>query len=120
MLLHNFYKRRTVKLKKLQSLIGLLNFSSQVIVRGRAFLGRLLDLTMGLRQPHHHIRLCKGSEKYLLLWIRFLDEFNGKSVFLDDAWETSHTLELYTDASGSIAFSAVFGKHRFGAEWPVS
>ena len=118
-LLHNFYKRRTVKLKELQSLIGLLNFTCQVIVPGRAFLRRLIDLTKGVRQPHHHIRLCKGSKQDLLLWIRFLDEFNGKSFFLEDSWETSHTLELYTDA-GSIGFGAVFGKHWFGGEWPVT
>ena len=54
------------------------------------------------------------------MWIRFLDEFNGKSFFLDDAWETSHTLELYTDAAGLIGFGAVFGKHWFGGEWPLS
>ena len=120
MLLHNFYTRRTVKLKELQSLIGLLNFTCQVIVPGRAFLRRLIDLTKGVRQPHHHIRLCKGSKQDLLLWMRFLDEFNGKSFFLEDTWETSHTLELYTDAAGSIGFGAVFGKHWFGGEWPVT
>ena len=48
MILHNFYKRRTVKLKELQSLIGLLNFTCQVIVPGRAFLHRLIDLTKGI------------------------------------------------------------------------
>ena len=120
MLLHNFYKRRTVRLKELQSLIGLLNFTCQVIVPGRAFLRRLIDLTKGVRQPHHHIRLCKGLKQDLLLWIRFLDEFNGKSFFLEDSWETSHTLELYTDAAGSVGFGAVFGKHWFGGEWPVT
>ena len=88
-LLHNFYKRRTVKLKELQSLIGLLNFTCQVIVPGCAFLHRLIDLTKGVRQPHHHIHLCKGSKQDLFLWIRFLDEFNDKSFFLEDSWETS-------------------------------
>ena len=71
MLLHNFYKRRTVKLKELQSLIGLLNFTCQVIVPGRAFLRRLIDLTKGVRQPHDHIRLCKGPKQDLLLWCSF-------------------------------------------------
>ena len=52
--------------------------------------------------------------------MRFLDEFNGKSFFLEDTWETSHTLELYTDAAGSVGFGAVFGKHWLGGEWPVT
>lgn len=54
------------------------------------------------------------------MWIRFLDEFNGKSFFLEDTWETSHTLELYIDAAGTAGFRAVFGKLWFGSEWPVT
>ena len=54
------------------------------------------------------------------MWIQFLDEFNGKSFFLEDTWETLHTLELYTHAAGSIGFGAVFGKLWFGGEWPVT
>ena len=52
--------------------------------------------------------------------MRFLDEYNGKSFFLENTWETSHTLELHTDEVGSIGFGAVFGKHWFGGEWPVT
>lgn len=120
MLLDNFYNCRTVKLKDLQSLVGLLNFTCEVIVPGRAFLRRLIDLTKGVGKPHHHIRLCKDSKQDLLLWMRFLDEFNGKSFFLEDTWETSQILELYTYAAGSIGFEAVFGKYWFGNEWRVT
>jgi len=52
--------------------------------------------------------------------MRFLDKYNSKSFFLKDTWETSHTFELYTDAVGSIGFRAVFGKHWFVGEWPVT
>ena len=71
MLLHNFYKRRTVKLKEHQSLMGLLNFTCQVIVPGRAFLRCLIDFTKGVRQLHHHICLCKGSKQDLFYGFRF-------------------------------------------------
>ena len=52
--------------------------------------------------------------------IRFLDKFNGISFFLKDSCEKSDTLELYTDAAGSKGYGAVFGKHWFGGEWPVT
>ena len=59
MLLHDFYKRRKVTLKELQSLLGLLNFTCLVVVPGRAFLRRMIDLTKEARRLHHHIRLSK-------------------------------------------------------------
>ena len=45
LMLCNFYRRRTVTLKELQSLIGLLNFRCIVLAPARAFLRRLIDLT---------------------------------------------------------------------------
>ena len=44
-MLLNFQARRSVRLKELQSLIGLLNFTCLVVVPGRAFLRRMIDLT---------------------------------------------------------------------------
>ena len=119
-LLTDFLARRSVRLRELQSLIGLLNFTCLVVVPGRAFLRRLLDLTKGVRQPYHHIRLSQSAQLDLALWFKFLSQFNGRSFFLDDVWETSHTLQLYTDSSGSMGFGAVFGKHRFSGTWPYS
>ena len=81
LMLHNFYTRRTVTLKELQSLIGLLNFACTVVAPGRVFLRRLIDLTKGIQKPHHHIRLLKGAKSEILIWLRILEDFNGKSFF---------------------------------------
>ena len=62
-LLHQYYKKRSVTLRELQSLIGLLNFCCSVVVPGRAFLRRLIDLTSGLTRPHHHIRLNREAKQ---------------------------------------------------------
>ena len=112
-LLTDFLARRSVLLRELQSLIGFLNFTCFVAVPGRAFLRCLIDLTKGVRQPYHHIQLSQDAQLDLALWLQFLSQFNGRSFFLDDVWETSHTLQLYTDSAGSIGFWAVFGKHWF-------
>ena len=116
--LHNFYKRCTVRLKDVQSLIGLLNFICQVIVPGRAFLCRLIDLTKGIRQPHHRICLCKGSKQDLVDLV--FRRVQRQIIFLKDSWEMSHTLELFSDAASLIGFGAVFGKYWFGSEWSVT
>ena len=57
----DFLRRKKVSLKKNQSLIGLLNLACSVVVPGRAFLCRLIDLTKGVTLPHYRIRLTKRS-----------------------------------------------------------
>lgn len=46
-------KKKKIKLhvRDLQSLIGLLNFACYVVVPGRAFLRRLINLTIGVSKP---------------------------------------------------------------------
>ena len=51
--------RKKVTLKDLQSLIGFLNFARSVIVPGRVFLQRLINITIGVKQPNHFIRIAQ-------------------------------------------------------------
>ena len=81
-LLHQYYKKRSVTLRELQSLIGLLNFGCSVVVPGCAFLRHLIDLTSGLTHPHHHIRLNQEAKQEIRMWFTFLDSFNGREFFV--------------------------------------
>ena len=119
-MLQDFQARRSVRLKELQSLIGLLNFTCLVVVPGRAFLHRMIDLTKGVKKPHHHIHLSRGAQSDIMLWLRFLEDFNGRSFFFSDFWETSQTLQLYSDSAGSIGFGAAFASHWFHGLWPAT
>ena len=67
-----FRQRKKITLKELQSLIGLLNFACSVIIPGRAFLRRLIDLTHGIRLSHHLIKLNRESKEDLNVWLTFL------------------------------------------------
>ena len=82
LLLESFYKRRKVTLRELQSVLGLLNFTCSVVVPGRPFLRRMIDLTVGVRRPHHRIRLSKGTKHDITVLLNFLSTFNGRSPFL--------------------------------------
>ena len=97
---------------------GLLNFACSVIKPGRAFLRRLIDLTVGIRSPHHLIRLNKEVKEDLKVWLSFLTEFNGRSFFIDDVWQNSSKLSLYTDASGALGFGTIFGSRWCYGKWP--
>ena len=80
-LISSFLRRRKVTLKEVQSLAGLLNFACAVVVPGRAFLRRLIDLTIGVKRLHFLIRLSKAVTEDLMVWQTFLSGFNGRSFF---------------------------------------
>ena len=46
----------------------------------------------------------------------FHEHFNGTSLFLDDIWQTSATLQLYTDSS-DLGFGGTFGTKWFSEKW---
>ena len=119
-LLSEFIERNKVTLKELQRLIGVLNFACSVVVPGRAFLRRLIDLTMGVQKPNHHIRLTRQAKLDLEVWLQFLMHFNGRSFFLDDTFMTGDYLDLYTDAAGGTGYGALCGSEWFCGIWPVS
>ena len=81
-----FLRRKKVTLREIQSLTGLLNFACSVVVPGRAFLCRLINLTKGIKSAHHFIRLTKSVKADLEIWRSFLDDFNGRSFFLSDVY----------------------------------
>ena len=103
------YKRK-IRLRELQSLIGLLNFACLVVVPGRTFVRRLIDLTKGLSNPNHHKDLNRESRRDLAAWSLFIDHFNGKSLLCEQVWVTTDQLHLYSDAAGSLGFGTVFGR----------
>ena len=109
---------KKTNLKDLQSLIGLLQFACSVIVPGRPFLRRLIDLTIGVKSNLHFIRLTREVKQDLLVWKEFLSAFNGKSFFLNESWLSSEKLNLFTDAAGGVGFGAVFGSEWIFGAWP--
>ena len=80
---------------------------------------RLIDLTRGATLPHHFIRLPHEVKEDLRVWLSFLSSFNGISFFLDETWCNSNKLNLFTDASGSIGFGAIFGREWCYGRWPT-
>lgn len=117
MLLAGFLQCRKATLRQIQSLVGLLNFAATVVRPGRPFMRRLIDLTIGLRKPHHRRRITDQVKEDLTVWARFLNEYNGRSFFISDRFLSSATLHFFTDASTTRGFGAVFGSHWTFGPW---
>lgn len=114
--IEDLISRKKARLKKLQSIIGLLNFACQVVLPGRAFLRRLINLTIGYKALHHWIQI-KPAVEDLKVWLHFLKNHNGKIFFVDEQYISNHEVDLYTDSSGSLGFGALFGKCWFSGTW---
>ena len=74
-------------------------------------------MTIDVTRPHRHIRLTKAKLD-LTVWQEFLDNFNGRAFFLTDRFHTDGCFDIYTDASGSVDYGAVYGKKWFWRKWP--
>ena len=117
-LLLAFLNKSKVTLRELQMLVGFLNFACSVVVPGRAFLMRLIDLTIGIQQPHHRVRLTRQAKLDLGVWLEFLSNFNGRSFFLATRFLTGDVLQLFTDAAGGVGYGALCGSAWFHGRWP--
>jgi hypothetical protein len=105
--------KQKVRLRDLQSIVGFLNFTCAVVLPGQAFLRRLIDLTIRIRKPYNFIRINSQARHDMYTWLKFLNDFNGRSLFLPDRWVTSPSLHLFTDSSARLGYGAVLGDYWF-------
>lgn len=118
-LLNKYLVRSKITLREIQSLVGVLNFACSVVVPGRCFLRRLISLSKGLRRPHHRVRVSVSAKEDMRMWLAFIEQYNGKSLFLSNRWESSDTLKFFTDAS-NLGYGAIFQDRWFWGAWPES
>lgn len=83
---------KKVTLVNMQSLLGLMNFACRVIAPGRAFCRRLINSTIGIKKPHHKIRVSNNMKADLSTWLSFLQSYNGITVIQGDSWTSNHDL----------------------------
>ena len=72
--------RQAATRRELQSLIGHLSHAAFVVLPGRTFLRRMIDLMKIAKAPKHHVRLTAEFRSDLQWWALFLSEWNGRSI----------------------------------------
>nr|XP_006822332.1 PREDICTED: uncharacterized protein LOC102808029 [Saccoglossus kowalevskii] len=118
-LLKTFLSRKSCTKRELLSLLGHLNFACRVVIPGRTFISRLIELSKGVKKLHHHISISSESRKDLHMWQYFLSGWNGVSMFLDAHPTSASDMQLYTDASG-IGHGGYFRGRWFQERWSPS
>ena len=90
--------RRKAKVRQILSITGLLAFICRAIPSGHPFLQRLFDVVRG-KPKHIWVQDEKDTKQDLRTWLRFLDTFNGTTLFPPVAQSRASEIEIYTDAS---------------------
>lgn len=116
-MLQQFSKKTKCTKLELLSLLGHMSFASKVIVPGRSFMSYLLQLTKGVGSYHDIVHLNKDCKQDMKMWIKFLENWNGVSFFIDST-VTNADIELFTDASSTKGFGGYYAGKWFQGSWP--
>ena len=79
--LSGLMRSRTVKLKKIQSVIGCLQFATSIILPGKAFTRRLIDTTIGVTKPFHCVTVNVETRSDIRMWYLFSNTTMEKLCF---------------------------------------
>lgn len=106
--------------RELLSLIGQLQHACCVVRPGRSFLRRMIDLSKGVRELHHKVRLNRGFRSDLRWWVCFVPAWNGKSM-MTGMIKGHPQVVMTSDASGSWGCGAYLSSGEwFQLELPTS
>ncbi|KAK6184832.1 hypothetical protein SNE40_007205 [Patella caerulea] len=94
--------KRRVRLHEL----GLMYFCAKAIPCSRAFLRRFYDIIalFKSKDPKYFyctIRVTRNLKEDIIVWLTFLDSFNGVCYISDQRWLSNTYLQLFTDSSGN-------------------
>lgn len=112
--------KKKITLKQLRSLAGFLAFITYALPAGRAFSCRLYGLMSGASKPNHLIRLPRGIQYDLQMWLTFLKEFNGTTTFPSLNWQSDQCFHFYSDSSASHGCGLIFKTAWAFNKWPES
>ena len=84
--------------RQLLKLVGKLAFAARVVRTGRAFIGRLIQLSKKVKHLHHRIRINKQARADIAWWTSCLASHNGVAMFESD-FSHLEVVHYFTDAS---------------------
>lgn len=113
-LLTDWASRRRASLQQIQELAGFLQFTSQVIPVSRSFLRRIFDFMSKFRTPFELKHIPSGVRADLNWWRTFSRAWNGVRLLQP----SRHSVDVYTDASGTKGIGGIFGLQWYASRVP--
>ena len=76
-------KKKFASKRKIQSLIGKLQFVAKCVRPGRLFISRMLEVLRSISHNNDKIRISQAFKADIFWWQRFMEQYNGVSVLGD-------------------------------------
>ena len=118
LLMEHLLDSKSCKLHEMQKVIGSLQFTTSVVAPGRVFLRRLINSTIGISKPYHHIHITREMKEDLRMWLLFLQNYNGVTIFIPRQPILSQDLNLYTDSCPK-GYGGTYKHHYFYGPFPT-
>ena len=80
----------------------------------------MIDLSCSVSRIHPHIRLTKEACLEMYWWLNFLPQWSGTSCILETKWTTTISMNLYTDASGTLGWGAYWSSRWLQVRWSLN
>ena len=97
----NIRNKSKVCKRQLQSLLGKLNWATQVIIGGRTFLRKIIDAITALKAPWHRTRITRDLRQDIDWWLNFMHVFNGRMPMMDNRPITPVYIDACSVAAGA-------------------
>ena len=120
-LITHFLQSKTVTVKQVQCLSGLLNFFTRAIPAGVTFNRSLYDLLSNRPgNKNHHVNINATVKGDLKVWLEFFDHNPPYLKFQDIDPITSEDIGMYTDAAGgkNLGLGCVWNDRWIALAWP--
>ena len=108
---------RWCKRKEPESLIGHLQLACMVVLQGRSFMRRMINLLCAFHPYDHLIRLIQEFFLDLARKQAVFQSWNGCSFLQYPQWTLLADFKVSSDTSGALGYGAVFQGHRFSGAW---
>lgn len=77
-------KQESMQVERNPILGRVLNFACSVVLPGRVFLRRFIQLTMQVSENQKFVSINKECKDEMATWLVFFYSYNGKTMFLDE------------------------------------
>ena len=116
-LIKKWLARKAGKKRELLSLIGKLAHAAKIIVSGRIFLRRMIDVAHKAKQLDNWVHLTAEFKSDLAWWHSFIDYWNGLGMMecVSTSWSPQYC--FFTDASGSWGCGACWEQRWLQCPW---